>query len=346
MKAKVYLDRNESQFPLSPACRGIIKSKYQKYLLRYTDKSIDSVQNKLLEKLQNLTGIDKTNIALGDGCEEILKICFDHFIKKGDKVLLADKSWGHYKTLIEAAGGAPVYFNLAENRDRYRYDIASFKKNYKKYSPKIVIITSPNNPTGNSIQFKLLCDFIKTAKKSIFILDQAYWGFEDENKNQLKKILTMHNKILITRSFSKYLGMPGIRLGYCIAGDYFKSVKESLNPYLGFNQLSILLGLSALNDLSYYKKIAKIISDEKQKYYDGLKNSKIFKIYKTDTNFLIIKFLPTLEKELRDSVEASTFSLSFPKEEANKYLLRITISDPAINKKVLSLLLRIDKRSR
>lgn len=344
-KDKFYLDRNESQFPLAPACRGIINKKYQQYMLRYAEKSMRSFQNQLLEKLQHLTGVSTANIALSNGCEEILKVCLQYYMKKGDTVLIADKSWGHYRTLINAVDGTIAYFDIVEGRDKYKYDIAAFKKSYQKNAPKIVIVASPNNPTGNSIQFKMLCEFIKIAKKSIFILDEAYWGFEKENKSRIKKLLKLHDKLLITRSFSKYFGMPGVRLGYCIGGSYFNKFKENFNPYLGFNQISALFGLCALHDLAYYKKLAKIIESEKQKYYNHLKNSKIFKIFKTETNFIIIKYIASMDQYIKDRIQSSPFFINFPKEEQSKYLIRITITTPSINKKMLSFLLGIDRRS-
>ncbi len=277
----INLDKNENQYGPSEQCKEVIKQ----ITLEMFNSYSRGYPKKILHKLEKEFGVPGEKILLGYGAEDILKQIFyfvgDHNAKS---VLMAKQAWWYYGAIAEEVNAEIVYFDMIEKKNRYEYDTDHALKMMEEKKPTIVLICSPNNPTGNSMSKSDLKRIIKKSIKtnSHVVIDEAYWGYNGTSNSTLKFVKDYDN-VLVLRTFSKFYALAGIRIGFGFAGSKFTDLIKFNMRYLGFNSISERLTFSALNSKSYYMKIAKLMNQDKKRYYKelgsvGLKVRKVYKV--------------------------------------------------------------------
>src|SRR4051812_38829161 len=152
----IYLDRNESQYGPAPACFDALKSDNFKNLSEYSRDFARGVKSSLTERLGKDFGIAEKNILLGYGGEDILKQAVHCYLNPGDKIMIPSYSWWYYKKISDEKGGVKVEYPIVEGEDTFYYDIEGMLRIYEEQKPKMVLISSPNNPTGNRLEIDQL----------------------------------------------------------------------------------------------------------------------------------------------------------------------------------------------
>jgi histidinol-phosphate aminotransferase len=333
----IYLDKNENQYGPSEKCREVLQNITLEMFNSYSRGYPKIITNRLSKEF----GVPPENILLGYGAEDLLKQAFYFFMKEGDKILLPLQSWNYYTVIAKEINATRIYYTFIEKNDRFEYDIKQILNLISKEYPKIVLVCSPNNPTGTSINFSDFKKIVEESKKtnSIVILDEAYWGFEN-NSNKILKLTTEYDNILILRTFSKIYGLAGVRIGFGFIGKGLQNLALFNKRYLGFNRISEELTFAALDSKDYYKRIAKLIKKDKKRYYKLIKKFQDpeIKIYKSDANFILIKLPEKYLKALRKTFEKEGVVVKFYEEEIFKNCIRISIGTVEQNDVVISLI--------
>src|SRR5699024_1344840 len=110
------------------------------------------------------------------------------------------------------------------------------------HRPKLMFICSPNNPTGNKINKESLRELVGRFP-GIVAVDEAYGEFSNHN---LADLVEEFPNLIILRTFSKALGLAGLRIGYCIASkEVAKQINRVKPPYNinSFSQRAAILTL-------------------------------------------------------------------------------------------------------
>ena len=263
----IFLDANENPF--------------ENGVNRYPDPQQNEVK-KLLSKIKN---IDKKNILLGNGSDEILDLIFRAFCEPYiDNIITLPPTYGMYSVLAD--------INAIENRkvllsNSYQPKVDEILKISNRNS-KILFLCSPNNPSGNSFSEEKI-DFLISKFNGIVVLDEAYIDFSTQ-KSWLTK-LEKYPNLIITQTMSKAFGMAGIRLGVCFGSDEIIKILNKIKPPYNVNNLTQLKAIERLQNYDEVtNEISQIISERKR-----LKKeleccvSYIEKVYESDANFLLIK---------------------------------------------------------
>jgi histidinol-phosphate aminotransferase len=210
----------------------------------------------LANALSKRLGIIKDRIIVCYGAEDFLRAAFDSLDVKTDSVLTHEYYYGYYKTYLEGKGLILNTFKVKEGDNSFSFDIKDCIEQYKLHQPKILIIASPNNPTGNSISLPELKNILNTVdSKTLVILDEAYWGFDPGYEEQsFLVLLERHPNLAILRSFSKYYALAGLRIGFVLCGAEVKKILRYENLYLGMSRLLEDVAIAALNSETYYKR--------------------------------------------------------------------------------------------
>ena len=279
-------------------------------LERYPDP--DYVE--LRQKLAHLNKVDISNIVLGNGATEIIFL----FMKviNPQKVLIVSPTFREYERAIKATERVEnssilgdsnkkedddnsyekqkieiEYFELKENDD-FKLNINNLKNELeKKYD--LLIMCNPNNPTGKFLKLDETEEILKECNKynTKLFIDEAFIDFlKDGMKESI--INTKENKqnLFVTRAFTKFFAIPGLRLGY---GIYFdkkleKGISEKKEPW-SVNNIAEIAGLTVLDDTEYIEKTLKWITEEKIYMYEKLNEINGIKPYKTEVNFITVK---------------------------------------------------------
>lgn len=272
-------------------------------LERYPDP--DYVE--LREKLAHLNKIDMSDIVLGNGATEIIFLFMKVINPK--KILIVSPTFGEYERAVKATEipGDIVslscsgdnknienkeieieYFELKESDD-FKLNIGNLKNELeKKYD--LLIICNPNNPTGKFLKLTQTEEILKECNKydTKLFIDEAFIEFlADGMKESI--INTEENKknLFVTRAFTKFFAIPGLRLGY---GMYFdkeleQKISEKKEPW-SVNNIAEMAGLTVLDDTEYIEKTLKWITKEKIYMYEKLNEISGIKVYETEVNFI------------------------------------------------------------
>ena len=272
-------------------------------LERYPDP--DYVE--LREKLANLNNVNLSDIILGNGATEIIFLFMKVINPK--KILIVSPTFGEYERAVKAVGTSRnsidlscsddnknienkeieiEYFELKESDD-FNLNTGNLKNELeKKYD--LLIICNPNNPTGKFLKLTQTEEILKECNKydTKLFIDEAFIEFLTDGMKE-SIINTEENKknLFVTRAFTKFFAIPGLRLGY---GMYFdkeleKKISEKKEPW-SVNNIAEIAGLTVLDDTEYIEKTLKWITKEKIYMYEKLNEISGIKVYETEVNFI------------------------------------------------------------
>ena len=264
----IFLDKNENPFDIPES----IKYQLLEYIKntamnRYPEKGLPH----LLEKIGNFLGLNGENIIAGNGSDELLNLIIGN--AKGD-IVINTPTFEMYSFYAKNFDYNTINIPL---NDDFSIDTDSI---LSKKNAKLIILCSPNNPTGNIIKRS---DIEKVLSMNIpTILDCAYLDFSGEDYIDL---IDDYDNLIILRTFSKAFSMAGFRVGYGIANESMaKKLRGKQSPFY-LNLLSSKMAEIMLDNYSIVQEHVKYIIDERERVYRNIKDLS----YPSHANFLLLK---------------------------------------------------------
>ena len=161
------LHLNENLFKPSPKCLEVLKNITMEDLYLYDLGRNDE----LVETLSSSLGISSNNIFIHNGSAEVIKSIGSILLNENDIVLVPSPGWSYYKSVADAKFAKCITYEVCEKEDTYEYNIDDLLQKAKENNPKVIIITSPQMPTGCGISYKHIGDMemmiISLKKKSL-----------------------------------------------------------------------------------------------------------------------------------------------------------------------------------
>jgi len=251
---------------------------YQNGVNRYPDP----YQQELKIVIAEQRSVELEQVLLGNGSDEVLDLLFRAFCEpKQDNVVLASPSYGMYKVL---ANLNDVRCNEVLLESDFSLDadkiIAATDEN-----TKLIILCSPNNPTGNSIS-KEVVEKVLNNTNCLVVVDEAYIDFS--LSNSLINYLNKYDQLIVCQTLSKYYGMAGIRLGMCFASKEIIAILNRIKPPYNVNVLTQNKAIELLkNKNDDYKNE---VTEERNRLKESLSSlSFVIEVYPSDANFLLVK---------------------------------------------------------
>lgn len=313
-KNMIFLDANENPF--------------ENGVNRYPDPQ----QNNVKELLADLKEVDKQNIILGNGSDEVLDLLFRAFCEpKVDNIITLPPTYGMYSVLAN--------INAVENRKitlkkGFQPDVESIISAMDAHS-KILFLCSPNNPSGNSFSEELINKLLVNFQ-GIVVIDEAYIDFSSQ-KSWLTKLYKYPN-LVITQTLSKAYGLAGIRLGVCYASKEIITVLNSIKPPYNINELSQQKAMERLTNITEVKKEVAQIINNRDILLKTLENySFIDEIYPTDCNFVLVK-VDNASLRYKQLIERGIVVRNRTNQPLCENCLRFTIGTEKENKKLVQAL--------
>ena len=247
----IKLNTNESPFPPSEAVLDAVNTDEVSKLRLYPDPEGKELKCALAE----LYGVNRENVFISNGSDEILNFSFMAFFdKKG--VLFPSISYGFYKVYADLYALDYKMVDLCED----------FSINYKDYvgASRNVVIANPNAPTGMTITLDEIEEIVKSNPDNIVLIDEAYVDFGGESCIPLTK---KYDNLLVCCTYSKSRSLAGARLGFAIGNSEIiadlEKIKYSTNPY-NINRLTMVAGLAAVKDNDYYMNNCRVIEENRE----------------------------------------------------------------------------------
>ena len=263
----IFLDANENPF--------------ENGVNRYPDPN----QNNVKQLLSEIKGIDKRNLLLGNGSDEVLDLIFRAFCEPNeDNVITLPPTYGMYSVLanINAVENKTVLLD-EDFQPQVKQIIGAADEN-----SKILFLCSPNNPTGNSFSEATIRELLLKFK-GLVVLDEAYIDFSA--KESWLKNLEKYPNLIIIQTLSKAYGLAGIRLGACYASREIIAVLNTIKPPYNVNELTQQRAIKGLQEMEVIQnEVAQLVSERKRLHKElECCVSYIEKVYPSDGNFLLIK---------------------------------------------------------
>ena len=332
----LYLDRNENLFGPSPACLDVLGQITASELSTYPREYERNVKSKLSERLANDLGLAEEQVLLSEGSEDMLKQVVHCYLAPGQAMLCPAQSWWYYRKVASEVGGVTTTFDLQEKQKTFAYDAESIVRLHRELSPAIVLLASPNNPTGNSLSHDERVAILSEIRETIVVIDEAYWGFAESPTVDLTEFVRRFPNVIVLRSFSKLFALAGARIAYAVVGSRAAKLTQFAARYLGYNRISEKLALAALDSLDYYRDVSRQIQQEREEYYAFFDSQPKCTCFHSDANFVLVKVAHHVLDKLRSFLQQEQIFVKFFQEPEFKDCIRITIGTPEQNDRVLS----------
>jgi threonine-phosphate decarboxylase len=230
--------------------------------------------------------ISKDNVIVGNGSTELIYLFAEVFLKKGDIALVAAPSFGEYTSAIIKSGGKPKLIKLSRD---FQVEPDAFVKAMK--GAKAVFLCNPNNPTSMLIPKDTMTEIVEKALEEdvVVFLDEDFIEFvEDEKAHSFVNSIDKYPNVFVLRTFTKFYGLTGLRVGYGIADEETIEVFSRAKMPWNVNSLAQAAAVAALADENHSKKTLEVVKTEKSFLRHELARIKGFKVFPADTNFILI----------------------------------------------------------
>jgi histidinol-phosphate aminotransferase len=251
-EAPVKLNQNENPWDLpEPLKRRVLERALERPWSRYPDFD----PKELLEALARFSGWRADGILAGNGSNELIEALLLVTVSPGTKVVIPQPTFTLYALMTAILGGEAVPSRGALVRKRasgspgtsvlsFAYDVEALLESQRESRASMVIVCSPNNPTGTSLPLadvERLC----WASDSLVVIDEAYHEFSGQGAVPL---LERHPNLVVLRTFSKAMALAGLRVGYLLASpELVREVNKARLPY-NVNFFSQAAALAAIDE--------------------------------------------------------------------------------------------------
>lgn len=309
----IKLNTNENPYPPAPGVLQAMKSFDVDKLRLYPDDKSDILVGALADYYQ----VDKNQVFVGVGSDDVLGMAFLSFFNSDKPILFPDITYSFYQVW---ANLYKIPYETPALDDSFRIK----KEDYYKENGGVVL-ANPNAPTGIYEDLTFIEDILQHNQDVIVIVDEAYVDFGGKSAIEL---IDRYENLLVVQTFSKARSMAGMRIGYCIGNkDLIKvinDVKYSYNSYT-MNQTSLYIGVEAVKDEAYFRgNLAKIMKERERTMVELDKLG--FTCTDSKTNFVFAQHKTVPAAELLEMLrKQNIFVRNFTSNPRISNYLRITI---------------------
>ncbi|MEO8205346.1 MAG: histidinol-phosphate transaminase [Chthoniobacterales bacterium] len=216
----------------------------------------------LREAIAKKFDLERENIILGNGSNEIIEFVGHAFLRPGDEVVTAQHSFAVYYLMAQLFGAK----NIQVADPGYKHDVDAM---LAAITPKtrMVFIANPNNPTGTMIGQEEIDRFMEKVPPHVLVIfDEAYHEFLD-NPPDVIKYVRENRPVLIMRTFSKIQGLANLRIGYGMAAKQLTEVLQKTRQPFNANGIAQAGALAGLGDDAHIERTRKV-THEGRAYFE------------------------------------------------------------------------------
>ena len=309
----IKLDANENPYGCSP--------RVNQALAACSDINIypDAGQTELRELLQEYTGVGAEHIVGSAGSDQLIDLILRLFVAPGDEVINCIPTFAMFRFFTELCGGTPVEVPRDED---FAVRVDAVKAAITKKT-KIILLATPNNPTGTIIPRQDILEILDTGLP--VLVDEAYYEFAGET---VAPLVGQYKNLMVLRTFSKWAGLAGLRIGYGLfppkIADYLLRIKE---PYC-VNIAALVAVRESLKDIDYLMGTVKAIIAERERLFVELQKIKWIKPFPSWANFILCSVLNGKARELQQELQNRGILVRYFDQPLLRDCVRISVGKP------------------
>jgi histidinol-phosphate aminotransferase len=279
-RASVKLNQNENPWDLpEPIKHESLRRFSQRAWSRYPD----FVPASLRKKLAEFAGWTPDGVVVGNGSNELIQATLMVSVGEGKRVLISEPTFALYRQITTILGGDVISVPLDIE---LRFNVSALLRVVEESNPDVVILCSPNNPTGcRMIEAEL--ELLLKQARGLVVIDEAYFEFAEAS---VLPLLARHENLAVFRTFSKAMAMAALRVGYLLAApELAREVSKAVLPY-NLNAFSQTVAEVALE--MYQSELLPTIQRivvERERLYQALERVPGVATVRSHANFMLVR---------------------------------------------------------
>ena len=258
----------------------------------------------LINAISKAFSMPADDIYIHNGSAEIIKSVFSIALERNDCILTSDPGWNYYASIAKEKFCDVYYYKVRRDDYSYYIDVKDILEKAKRHKPRIIVLTSPHNPTGCKLDGNAIEIIIKENPDSLILLDEAYWGFSEEDVDT-RRLVESYTNVIISRTFSKFYGLANIRIGFGFCNSKVKHIFGLDLPLFRESSISRKIAAAALSDGKYYESVNRKLNEIKVWFTDSLNKIPQIHAFASHSNFVAVQIegvdMQMLQKQLRES---------------------------------------------
>jgi histidinol-phosphate aminotransferase len=262
----------------------------------------------LREALAERNGVPADSVMLGNGSTEVIDVVVRALVEEGDEAIIQVPTYAYFETQVRLQGGTPVLVPL---RPVHAFDPDAMLAAINDRT-KLLMLCSPNNPTGNSIRRADLERLLGSGLP--VVVDQAY--VECGYAEGFAPLVERHPNLMVAHTMSKAYGLAALRVGYLVADPRFIDLLLRVRIPFSIGLLSARGCLAAVRDPGMLEERRTYISAERARLLAALRRMPSVTPFESQGNFILI--------DVSRSGRTSTAIADFCKREGQVLLRAVT----------------------
>ena len=330
-RAAVKINQNENPYDLPLELkRRVIEEALARPWSRYPDFD----PRELLEALARFARWRADGILAGNGSNELIEALLMVTVGAGTTVVIPEPTFSLYALLTEVLGGGAARVPLAADLE---YDVGALIQAQREHHASVVIVCSPNNPTGGVLspdEVKRLC----RDSDALVVVDEAYHEFAGQS---VVPLLHDHPNLIVLRTFSKAMAMAGLRVGYLLASpELVSEINKARLPY-NLNFFSQAAALAVLSDPAPIDAAVARLVRAREGLFAALSAVSGVRPYRSHANFILFALDGrTAPDVFREMYEAGVLVRDVSSAAGLSACLRVTVGTDEENAAFLAALRR------
>lgn len=309
------LDANENPYGPPPEVLQALGS------LRFPNIYPDPECRALREALAKDVGIPMEHLLVGCGADELIDLVMRVMLDSGDRIVDTPPTFTMYAFDADVNNAEVI---TVPRTDSFRVDIEGIKKAVDERQPKIVFLTSPNNPDGSVISDEELLQVLELPV--LVVLDEAYIEF-GTSKSRMDWV-TRWSNLAVLRTFSKRAGLAGLRVGYgAFPLDLIEYLWRAKQPY-NVSVAAEVAACAALSNPEYLAQVRDALVAERLRLHQVLSSFPFLAPYPSEANFILCKVKGRDAGELKAQLaQEGVMVRHYAKKELAGYI-RVSVGKP------------------
>ncbi len=328
-RASVKINQNENPWDAPAAIkRETLRRLERKEWSRYPD----FVPASLHEKLADFAGWKPDGIVAGNGSNELIQALLMVTIGEGRRVLISEPTFALYRQVTTVLGGDMISVPL---NAELSFDVGALIEALRREQPEVTIICSPNNPTGCRMNEHDLVRLLG-ATRGLVVVDEAYFEFSGHT---VVPLLEAHPNLAVFRTFSKAMGMAGLRVGYVLAApELAREIGKAVLPY-NLNAVSQIAAEVAVEmyEAELRPVIGRIVA-ERERLYESLLSIEGLSPVRSEANFMVVRSTIEPHRVFTELLKRDILIRDVSSYPMLADYFRVSVGTPAENQRLLAAL--------
>jgi histidinol-phosphate aminotransferase len=328
----IKLDANENPYGPAPRARQALAD------LAFAHIYPDPESRALRAALSCLSGVPAEYLMAGAGADELIDLLLRVMLEPGDTVINLPPTFGMYDFDTRLNAGQVI---AIPRRADFSLDLPAIRQSVAERQPKVLFVTTPNNPDGSLPPAAELDELI--ALPLLVVLDEAYIEFTGqggqlgESLSRIRQVPEREN-LVVLRTFSKWAGLAGLRVGYgAFPAWLMPTLWNTKQPY-NVNVAANAAAIASIEDREILAANVARLRQERERLYAGLQTIPYLRPSPSQTNFILCKVEGRSAAELKQDLMKQGVLVRYYNTPLLRDCIRISVGKPEDTDAVLAVL--------